>query len=463
MNAFTFENVILADDGLLQLFSDNFTIYNNETLNGSVSVTSHPHQTDSMANFTGTAPTEDPPQGSSKMKVQGCTMNYVDFTRYPYPGDTTVAPVIWELALKCSFLSIISLLAIIGNILIIVIVIFSKKMRTTTNYYIINLAVSDLMIACLPTWIYLVKNITSGWVLGAFLCKFNVFVQVCAMCTMSFTMIAIAGDRFFAIVFPLKARVTQRKVKVVVAIIWTLGAAIAVPPTLYYKYNERKWANYLETFCTEQWPMRVKPDGKCDGGKTAEQYYWTPVLVALNWLPMLLMTIMYSVIIQRLQFGRLSHNGSLSMSAVQQRSTKRVVIMMFVLLVTFMVCTIPFQVSTIYQAYKDTRAMPPAWYEDVYFSAISLMYSHSAINPMVYGAMNQTFRNGFVHLVARFRGRKNSSRRSQCSTLETTIKPSISVVNKGGLDASQATSETDLIRCSSQISLTAVKDPHDKK
>lgn len=70
--------------------------------------------------------------------------------------------------------------------------------------------------------------------------------------------------------------------------------------------------------------MIVRSDGSCDGGKASEKSYWTVVMAVLNWVPMLVMTFVYAVIIQRLHFGRVTHNGSVSMSAVQQRSAKRV-------------------------------------------------------------------------------------------------------------------------------------------
>lgn len=51
----------------------------------------------------------------------------------------------------------------------------------------------------------------------------------------------------------------------------------------------------------------------------------------------------------------------------------------------------------------------PDWFDTVFYCAQTLMYSHSAINPIVYGAMNQSFRNGFRHLVARWVWQTNST------------------------------------------------------
>ena len=99
-----------------------------------------------------------------------------DMSHVPYPGEVS-APPVWEMAVKISFCALITLLALIGNLVVVNIVWKNKKMHTTTNYYIVNLAVSDLMVTISCTWVHLVDNLTEGWVLGAFFCKFNSFAQ----------------------------------------------------------------------------------------------------------------------------------------------------------------------------------------------------------------------------------------------------------------------------------------------
>lgn len=95
---------------------------------------------------------------------------------YAYPG-TLKNYSAWEMATKIIIGVLVDLFAIVGNGLIIYVVICFKKLRTTTNYYIVNLAVANLLAACFPIWIHIVDDVTDGWVLGAFLCKFSPFIQ----------------------------------------------------------------------------------------------------------------------------------------------------------------------------------------------------------------------------------------------------------------------------------------------
>lgn len=78
------------------------------------------------------------------------------------------------------------------------------------------------------------------------------------MCALSLIMIVIAGDRFFAVVYPLKARVTHSRVKYVLVIVWATAIAVAVPQLVFYEYLERQWGNYLEKVCETVWPVRFE-------------------------------------------------------------------------------------------------------------------------------------------------------------------------------------------------------------
>lgn len=110
------------------------------------------------------------------MAEQCSSVQTVDTSAALYPGSYKNYPQ-WEIALKISFVVLVEIVAIVGNILLILIVMGSKKMRTTTNYYIVNLAISDLLVALFPIWMHLVDDVTEGWVVGGFLCKFNPFMQ----------------------------------------------------------------------------------------------------------------------------------------------------------------------------------------------------------------------------------------------------------------------------------------------
>ena len=69
------------------------------------------------------------------------------------------------------------IIGLLGNVLVMYVVWSSKAMRTTTNYFLVNLALSDLMVTLSCMWVRLVDDLSEGWVLGGFFCRFNSFAQ----------------------------------------------------------------------------------------------------------------------------------------------------------------------------------------------------------------------------------------------------------------------------------------------
>ena len=112
--------------------------------------------------------------GTLQMEIT--TVDLLDPSQHLYPKEFRQVPV-WEASLKIFVYSLMIILSVIGNILIILVVAKNKRMRTTTNYYIVNLAASDLLVTLSCTWVNLVSELSEGWLLGSFFCKVNSFAQ----------------------------------------------------------------------------------------------------------------------------------------------------------------------------------------------------------------------------------------------------------------------------------------------
>lgn len=101
---------------------------------------------------------------------------YDDTRSFPYPGKLKQVPML-EAAAKITFYVLSILIALLGNLAVIITVYCRRSMHTTTNYYLVNLAISDLAVTLSCSWVHLVADLTEGWVLGSFFCKANSFVQ----------------------------------------------------------------------------------------------------------------------------------------------------------------------------------------------------------------------------------------------------------------------------------------------
>lgn len=72
---------------------------------------------------------------------------------------------------------IIFLLAVVGNVLVILTLVHNKRMRTVTNLFLLNLAISDLLLGifCMP--FTLVGMLLRDFIFGEMMCKLLPYLQ----------------------------------------------------------------------------------------------------------------------------------------------------------------------------------------------------------------------------------------------------------------------------------------------
>lgn len=96
--------------------------------------------------------------------------------------------------------TLVVVLGVVGNTLVCVVVFVRKDLRNSRNLYILNLSVCDLIMCsvCLP--FSLVKYTVKRWTLGAIMCSIVPALATVDVFVSTFTIIAIAVDRYKAIV-----------------------------------------------------------------------------------------------------------------------------------------------------------------------------------------------------------------------------------------------------------------------
>lgn len=63
----------------------------------------------------------------------------------------------------------------------------------------------------------------------------------------------------------------------------------------------------------------------------------------------------------------------------------------------------------------------PEWYSPFYFAAVTLLYTNSALNPVLYGGLNDNFRSGVKYLINSIFRRKRISTNSNGITRNSVI------------------------------------------
>ncbi|XP_018611824.2 alpha-1A adrenergic receptor-like [Scleropages formosus] len=127
--------------------------------------------------------------------------------------------------------------AIAGNILVILSVVCNRHLRIPTNYFIINLAIADLLLSTTVLPVSATLEVLDYWVFGRVLCDIWAAVDVlcCTASIMSLCVISI--DRYIGVSYPLRypGIVTERRALLAMLGVWALSVVISIGPLLGWK------------------------------------------------------------------------------------------------------------------------------------------------------------------------------------------------------------------------------------
>ncbi|NXL75538.1 NPFF2 protein, partial [Leptocoma aspasia] len=324
--------------------------------------------------------------GTYKYLYSEGNVSYVDF----YLHQPSVAAVFIT-----SYL-LIFLLCMVGNGGVCSIILWSKHMRTVTNLFILNLAVSDLLVGlfCMPTT--LLDNIIAGWPFGSLVCKMSGTVQGISVSASVFTLVAIAVDRFWCIVHPFKRKLTIPSAVAIIVAIWVLAVAIMSPSAVLLQVQEEKHFRVLlgsgnatrpVFWCREEWP---------DPGM---RKIYTAVLFANIYLaPLALIVVMYARIGVSLSHAAVPGAGKRSQEQ-RHRACKRkqkAIKMLILVTLLFALSWLPLWTLMLLSDYASLSHLQLQLINIyIYPLAHWLAFLNSSINPIIYGFCNESFRRGF--------------------------------------------------------------------
>ncbi|XP_064624613.1 tachykinin-like peptides receptor 99D [Lineus longissimus] len=279
------------------------------------------------------------------------------------------------------FFGAMMIAALSGNIVIMWIVLAHKRMRSVTNYFLLNLAIADASITAFNTFFNLIYLMYGHWPFGRLYCKFSLFTSVATISSSVFTFMAIAIDRYTAIIHPLKPRMSGKTAIGAIALIWAISVVLAVP-NLWF--GELQY-NPLRTICYLHWP---------DGAFNTWDMSYAVILLFSNYIvPLLACTIAYSWVGLEL-WGSRTIGENTFRQGESIRSKRKVVKMMIIVVFIFGVCWLPQHVYFIVASIDMSVAHQP-YTQHVYLVIYWVAMSNSMYNAFIYCWMNSRFREGF--------------------------------------------------------------------
>ena len=289
------------------------------------------------------------------------------------------------------FLSFV--LALIGNVIIGIIVYRARSMRKPINFFIVNMAMSDLLFPIVG-FPYLVIEINSGnWSLrgpvGQALCKLHIFLLFVSALVSTQSLVLIAVDRFRAVVFPLRSPlISSKRCRFFILTTWIIAVAANIPNAMTYELVEHKEG----MVCVHKW-------NEVFGESLSYRNYIVSMLVVFWYVAMVLIAILYMTVVIKLKSQNIPGEGSANGREQQLRRQKNVLKMSIAIVVTFIVCSLPATIWWFLILYPpDSTVTASCGFQYFKVIACCVAHSNSAINPYISFIFSGNYRQGLKNL-----------------------------------------------------------------
>ncbi|XP_026540138.1 5-hydroxytryptamine receptor 2C isoform X1 [Notechis scutatus] len=345
---------------------------------------------------------------------------------------------------------VIIVLTIGGNILVIMAVSLEKKLQNATNYFLMSLAVADMLVGILVMPVSLVTILYDyAWPLPKQLCPIWISLDVLFSTASIMHLCAISLDRYVAIRNPIEHSRFNSRTKAImkIAAVWTISMGISLPiPVIGLQDDSRVFVN-----------------GSCV--LNDENFVLIGSFVAF-FIPLMIMVVAYCLTIQVLQKqaslflygeplkprrssisclrkdpnvenlsmlqnheaashlnspvnkeGVLFRKGTMQSINNERRASKVLGIVFFL----FLVMWCPFFITNIMSVLCQ-EACDQAVLRELLDVFVWVGYICSGVNPLVYTLFNKTYRRAFSNYIrCHYESSKRASQlHSQCPNISST-------------------------------------------
>ncbi|XP_060096203.1 histamine H2 receptor [Heteronotia binoei] len=282
-------------------------------------------------------------------------------------------------------LAIIIIVTVCGNVVVCLAVGFNRRLRTLTNCFIVSLAITDLMLGLLVQPFAAMYEVSNHiWYLSQTFCNIynSLDVMLCTASILNLFMISL--DRYYAVTAPLRytTLVTPRRVAMVMVVIWVVSVMVSFLP-IHLGWNTNGITD-------------PNPE-KCDLG--VNPIYGLVDALLTFYIPLVIMCTTYYRIfkIAREQAKRINNvpcNKKVN-HALPTVNEHKATLTLAIVMGAFIICWFPYFTVFIYRGIKGDEAVR----KDLLSIVTWLGYANSALNPILYGALNRDFRTAYQQLL----------------------------------------------------------------
>lgn len=290
----------------------------------------------------------------------------------------------------------ILVLSLAGNSLIAAVFYKEKNLRTTVDYFILNMACSDILFALTVAPLRITEILSSPYewhvdgFIGEALCRVTYIVQDVSIAVSIESLVLITVERFRSILFPLRPNfITPSARSISIFLTWIVAFGFHTP----YIYTWRLSVQGNKTLCIYSWAPLYNKD-------IIMRNYFLVLSVFLFILPMITLTILYSIIIVRLRERKVKViNSSRNQKNSWNKRNRNVFRTVIAVVVVFALSWLPFNIFVyLILFYWDPH--PSCIGRTVYMPYIVLLaHANNAVNPYVIFIFSSNYRHGLKALV----------------------------------------------------------------
>ena len=292
---------------------------------------------------------------------------------------------------------LIFVVSLLGNFSIAIIVYKTHTLRKPINFFIVNMAMSDLLYPILLFPWRLTQLYADSWLLsgslGQVLCKLIPSLTTVSSFVSIQSLVLIAVDRFGAVVFPLRSPLISSKLcPFFILATWIVAMAVCSPFLFANKLVEYQGRR----FCRILW-------NEAFGKSSSVVNYFTAIFVVFFYIPIVMLIILYSIIVVKLKSQKIP--GEQSTIAEQQRAkrNRNVLKMAIAIVLGFVLCWVPFSIVNLTKFFVWDNKVPCGM--TLYWSIAWFMArGNSAINPCSCFIFSGNYREALKRLLKCFSG-----------------------------------------------------------
>ncbi|EDV93146.1 GH19145 [Drosophila grimshawi] len=288
--------------------------------------------------------------------------------------------------------ALIFVAGVLGNLITCIVISRNNFMHTATNFYLFNLAISDLILLCsgMPQDLYNLWH-PDNYPFSDGICILESVVSETAANATVLTITSFTVERYIAICHPFRQHTMSklsRAIKFIFAI-WIAALLLALPQATQFSV------------------VNQGTGSSC----TMNNDFSAHVFAVSGFLffggPMTAICVLYVLIGIKLKRSRLlqalprrSYDVNRGISA-----QTRVIRMLVAVAVAFFICWAPFHAQRLMAVYGSTFGIQSQWFNDVFnilnYTSGVLYFLSTCINPLLYNIMSHKFREAFKVTLAR--------------------------------------------------------------